>query len=286
MRYYNIMEKRNHKIPAARKGGCIFSLVKLAVIVLLVAGVIGYFGISYIADYAIKTITSGTGIDAGVGSVSLGITDQKCEIRNFYMSNPPNYPKGNAIQFKDAYVDANVSLSDVLSKKLINLEEVRIEGLKIAYEMKTKNGLASLVSAPESNLNDIVKILVGKNDKQKAQTAKADSKSEPYKIILDKLIFLDGDVKVGINGKIINIKLPSFVVGNLGKNSGGLTPTELVATVLGKLTKQVTIDVAAELAKDGLQIGTEVGEKAGTATQGAAGELKKSVESALKNLFN
>ena len=104
--------------------------------------------------------------------------------------------------------------------------------------------------------------------------------------ILGKLVFLDGDVKVSVNGKIINIKLPSFTVENLDNNGEGLTPTQLTVEIMGKLAKQVTVEVAAELAKEGLQLGKDVGNDAANATEGAAKDLKKSVESALKDLFN
>ena len=99
-------------------------------------------------------------------------------------------------------------------------------------------------------------------------------------------MFLDGDVKVSVNGKITNIKLPSFTVENLDNNGEGLTPTQLTVEIMGKLAKQVTVEVAAELAKEGLQLGKDVGNDAANATEGAAKDLKKSLESALKDLFN
>ena len=270
-------------MSACRRGGCIFSLVKLAVLALIIVAVICYFGLSYIADYALKTITNGTGIDAGVSSVSISVTDQKFDVKNFYITNPPEYPKGNAIEFKNAFVDADIGLGDVLSKKLIKVEEVKIEGLKISYDMKTQSGLAKFVSSPDNNLNDIVNLLVGTQEKQEQekQQAEEETPSEPYKIILGKLVFLDGDVKVRIN-----IKLPSFTVENLDNNGEGMTPTQLTVEIMGKLAKQVTVEVAAELAKEGLQLGKDVGNDAANATEGAAKDLKKSVESALKDLFN
>lgn len=274
-------------IPAARNGGCIFSLVKLAVLALVIIGAAAYFATGYVADYALKTITNGTGIDAGVGSISFSLSEQKCDVKNFYITNPPNYPEGNAVEFKTAYVDADIGVSDILAKKLVKIEEVRIEGLKISYDMKTKKGIASLLSSPDNNLNEIVEILVGAQKKKEQEpAAKAEEQKEPFRIILDKLVFADGDVKVGLNDKILNIKLPSFTVEDLGKNGEGLTPSQLVTEILGRLAKQVTVDVASELAKQGLKLGTDAGKEAGSATEGAAKDLKKSVESALKDLFN
>lgn len=73
------------------------------------------------------------------------------------------------MEFKTAYVDADIGLSDILAKKLVKVEEVRIEGLKISYDMKTKKGLASLLSSPDNNLNEIVEILLGAQKKKEQE---------------------------------------------------------------------------------------------------------------------
>ena len=68
---YGIMKFNFSK---SRNGGCLFKLVKLAILVVLILIVIAYFSITYIADYALKCITSGTGIESGVGSISMSLT--------------------------------------------------------------------------------------------------------------------------------------------------------------------------------------------------------------------
>ena len=68
------MKISNHNY---RRGGCLFSLVKIFVLAVVVLCIALYFTLGFVADYALKTITAGTGINAGVSSVSIGISDQK-----------------------------------------------------------------------------------------------------------------------------------------------------------------------------------------------------------------
>ena len=273
------MKEENAFSPKTRKGGCIFSLVKIAALTLVILCVLGYFGMSYIADYALKTLTSGTGVDAGVGSITIGFSDQKCSVNRFYITNPPNYPKGNAIEFKSALVDADVNFGDLLSKRLVHVEEINVDGLKISYDAKTQKGLAAFVNTPDNNLNDIVKAIMGNksaaSDKQPADAADADAQtqSKPFRFIIDKLVFADGDAKVSFNGKIIDIKLPSFTMQNIG-GTEGFEMSELTGEILKRLVKKITVDIATQLANDGLKSG----EKAGS-------DVKTSVENALKELF-
>ena len=256
------MKEENAFSPKTRKGGCIFSLVKIAALTLVILCVLGYFGMSYIADYALKTVTSGTGVDAGVGSITIGFSDQKCSVNRFYITNPPNYPKGNAIEFKSALVDADVNFGDLLSKRLVHVEEINVDGLKISYDAKTQKGLAAFISTPDNNLNA----------KQPAADD-AQAQSKPFRFIIDKLVFADGDAKVSFNGKIIDIKLPSFTMQNIG-GTEGFEMSELTGEILKRLVKKITVDIATQLANDGLKSGGKAGS-----------DVKTSVENALKELF-
>lgn len=270
------MKEENAFSPKTRKGGCIFSLVKIAALTLVILCVLGYFGMSYIADYALKTVTSGTGVDAGVGSITIGFSDQKCSVNRFYITNPPNYPKGNAIEFKSALVDADVNFGDLLSKRLVHVEEINVDGLKISYDAKTQKGLAAFVNTPDNNLNDIVKAIMGDKSAVSAKQPAADdaqAQSKPFRFIIDKLVFADGDAKVSFNGKIIDIKLPSFTMQNIG-GTEGFEMSELTGEILKRLVKKITVDIATQLANDGLKSGGKAGS-----------DVKTSVENALKELF-
>ena len=127
-----------YNIPNSRKGGCLFKLVKLFLLVAVVLGVALYFARGIVADYALKTLTSGTGIEAGISSVSVNVREQKVQVSDFFISNPPNFEKCNALAFKTVLIDADITAADALSKKLVVVDEVRIEGLSMNLLVKTE----------------------------------------------------------------------------------------------------------------------------------------------------
>ena len=147
-----------HNIPHSRRGGCLFKLVKLFVLVAVVLGVALYFARGLVADYALKTLTSGTGIEAGISSVSVDVREQKVQVSDFFITNPPNFEKCNALAFKTVLIDADITAADALSKKLVVVDEVRIEGLSMNLEVKTEKGISGLISSPKSNLTEIKSI--------------------------------------------------------------------------------------------------------------------------------
>ena len=265
-----------------RKGGCIFGLVKLAILSAIVLVVTLYFTLSYVVDYALKTATSGTGIDAGVSSVMVGISDQKIEVENFYISNPPTFKKCNAIEFKDAVVDADISVSDVLAKKLIVLDEIKVIGLKMNVDMKTGTGLNALTTMPVSNLTEIKDLMMqkfGLNNKDNAQATTSESKpkdtsSDQWRIIIKKIVFDDGTMDGSLNGKALKVALPSFSLENIGVNEGGLTPAQLVTEIVGQLSYVATKNIVKDVVNQSIDTGKE----------GTNKTIDK-VKNSLKNLF-
>ena len=264
-----------------RKGGCIFSLVKLAILSAIVLAVALYFSLSYVVDYVLKTATSGTGIDAGVSNVTMGISEQKIEVENFYISNPPSFKKCNAIEFKDAVIDADISVGDVLAKKLIVLDEIKVIGLKMNLDMKTGSGIHALMTAPVSNLTEIKDLMMKKfgvdpnaqSSQSQASTSNS-SDSEEWRIIIKKMVFDDGTVDGSVNAKAIKIALPSFELKNIGVDEGGLTPTQLVAEIVGQLSYVATKNIVKDVVNQSVDAGKE----------GTIKALDK-VKNSLKNIF-
>lgn len=264
-----------------RKGGCIFSLVKLAILSAIVLAVALYFSLSYVVDYVLKTATSGTGIDAGVSNVTMGISEQKIEVENFYISNPPSFKKCNAIEFKDAVIDADISVGDILAKKLIVLDEIKVVGLKMNIDMKTGSGINVLTTAPVSNLTEIKDLMMKKfgvdqnaQPSQSQTSTSTSSDSGEWRIIIKKMIFDDGTLDGSINAKAIKVALPSFELKNIGVDEGGLTPTQLVAEIVGQLSYVATKNIVKDVVNQGVDAGKE----------GTTKALDK-VKNSLKNIF-
>ena len=273
-----------HNIPHSRRGGCLFKLVKLFVLVAVVLGVALYFARGLVADYALKTLTSGTGIEAGISSVSVDVREQKVQVSDFFITNPPNFEKCNALAFKTVLIDADITAADALSKKLVVVDEVRIEGLSMNLEVRTEKGISGLISSTKSNLTEIKSIFENKfglngdkkNQTQTAQTAKSDSGE--WKFIIRKIVFAQGTIDGSLNNRKLKITMPSFELTNLGVSQGGETVGELVSDITNQLAVIGTAALLQDAVKGGIEAG---GDGANDALKGAG----KAVENTLKNLF-
>ena len=271
----------------SRKGGCLFKLLKLFIFVVIVLAVAIYFSLGYIADYALKTVTAGTGINAGLSSMSIMPSEQKVQVGNFFITNPPNFKQCDAIAFKEAVLDADISLSDVLSKRLIVLDEIKVVGLKMNIDIKTGAGLSALVSAPKSNINAIQEALMAKLGETKSKQEAAEQQqgesapSAEWKIIIKKIVFDDGSIDGSVNGKSLKVNIPSFALENIGTAKGGETPIELATDIVGQLAVVGTTNLVKAALKGGLDAGESGTDAATNAAEGAA----NAVGNTLKSLF-
>lgn len=267
-----------------RKGGCLFSLVKIFILAVVVLGIALYFTLGFVADYALKTITAGTGINAGVSSVSIGISDQKVQVNNFFITNPPDFKQCNAIAFKEALIDADITLTDAVAKKLIVIDEIKIDGLTMNLDVRTAKGISALLSAPQSNITAIKTALENKfglSDKKDAtpqaqQTAKADAAQ--WKFIIKKMTFGSGVIDGSINGSALQINMPAFALENIGTSKGGEPAGELITDIVEQLALIGTSALVKDAVKGGIEAG---GDGANSAAKGAS----KAVENTLKSLF-
>lgn len=227
-----------------RKGGCLFTLVKLAILAAVVALVAAYFCLGYIGDYAIKTATSGTQVTGGVGNIKINISQESVEITDFVLKNPAKkYRKENALSFKRAFVDLDVSPSDLIFKKLVVVDELAVEDLALDLE-KASDGTISGTNISE--ISDILKAKYGldKQPTQSAQTnASAAETNQPLKFIIKKMTFKNGSASSSILGSYIETPIPDFALENIGLESGGKTIGEIIAEILPQIAAQATNNI-------------------------------------------
>ena len=279
----------------SRKGGCLFSIFKLFLLLVVIAIVAVYFFLTPIVNMALVAFLGDSGVKDHVGALKFNIASQEVDVRDFYITNPPNYSDTNAMSFSQAYVKTDLNPIHIFTKKLVTVDEIKIVGLNATVELSTGKGLAALFTTPKSNLTELAAAITPKSDgdDKAAEPQPAAAQSEPsegqdIKVIIKKIVFEDGKTTCGINKDSFTMSLPSFTIENLGVKEGGLTPSELAAQVMGKLASKITVDVAQELVKRGIKIGEGAGNEASEAADGAANKVEsglKNVSNALKSLF-
>ena len=249
---------KENTLSKSRNGGCLFSLVKLGFLAAVVLLVALYFCAGYIADYAIKAATAGTEITGGIGGVKIRPLDESVAITDFYITNPAKkYKKECAVKFKYALVDLDIQPMTFLSKNVLIIDEINIDGLELNYEASSDNALTS------SNINDIITIIennLGIANKPETKTATTTTqpdtaKKEPMKFIIKKLSFKNGSVASSVLGNMAESQLPDFVIENIGTDAGGYTATQIAATVVPQIVAQTT----KHILKDGWNASAKAG---------------------------
>lgn len=255
-----------------RKGGCLFSLIKMAVFAVIVLAVAAYFAGSYLASPAVKYAGKVIGVDMELGSVSYSIKEQSVQVNGFVMSNPEGFSqKVKALVLKDAFIDLDLSLGDVLNKKLIEIDEIKVDGFSMSLEYA--GGIMG-IAKNNSNFNNIINRLKSHTSQQQQAVAENKSANEtPYKVAIKKIVFKNGQISGSVGNSNITVKIPDFEMQNVGKSGEGITITEAAIRIFGVLTERA---VSTAL-KDGSNALIQGGSDAGSTTEDAIKKLGKSI---------
>jgi len=266
-------------------------LIGLLIVVVIIAA--GVFYLWQSRDRFIKTAIEEAGSRATQVSVTLktvdtgNVLDGSVALRGLTVGNPAGFKTDSA--FKLGEVSVKVDPASVMSDTIV-IKEVVIGAPQVTYEF----------GAGGSNIGTIQKNV----EKMAGGSSGGGSSSSSgggggKKVVIENLYVRDGKVNVSadfLQGKQTGTNLPTIHLKDIGKSSGGASPTEVAEQVIAAITKAATsavgkLDVGA--IKDAL--GKEMGAKMGDVqkslekgTGGATDAIKKGTDDAgktLKGLF-
>ena len=201
-------------------------------------------------------------------SVHIGLLTGSADVKGLVIGNPEGYKTPNAISVGTA--DVGVNPLSVLSDKIV-IRSVHVVAPEITFE---GNPLG------KNNLGDIMDTVnaLAKSGGPPATNAAAKTGAQPAKKIeVDDFLISGAKVHVsltGMGGKEMNLTLPDIHLTNLGRGSGGLTPTDLTRAVLSAITS-ATIKAVASSATDLGNLGKDAGKSLGE----DANKIKKGIGS-------
>lgn len=243
-------------------------LIGLAVVVLL-AVVGGYFVFSNLGGI-IKAAVEEYGSEAtqatvSLDSVDLDVTSGKAGLNGFVVGNPSGFETEAA--FKLGSIAVQIDPASISSDTIL-IKSVAITNPKVTYELVKGS----------SNIDAIQKNVDAYAKKLGAGGSSSSSDGEEKKIVIEKLTITGGEVAVAadfLGGKEMGSKLPNITLTDIGKDSGGATPAEVIQKVIDSMTSGVGSAIGS-LDLDGLAKGaTDQAKKAlegVTSGAGAAGD--------------
>ena len=206
-------------------GITILSIVALALLLVLTLPL--WLGpvVKPLANSAVPKLTK---TSFNLGHLSLNPYTGRFELGDMVLGNPAGYDEPTAVAVSNIVVDVAMTTA---CDKYVHIEEVTIDGVFV-----------SLVKGGENNVDNMLQIqynVAGGKEKYDEKQAKAESeaKAKPdegevedadsKKIVIDVLTLNDIKVKYGM----VTIPVPSITLKDLGKESDGLTASELFEKV-------------------------------------------------------
>jgi hypothetical protein len=198
-------------------------------------------------------------------------------IKGLVVGNPEGFNTPSAMELNDFKL--NIKMSSLFSKAIV-IEEILIDAPQITFE----KGLKS------SNLSTLQANLTPKDaaapKTEPAPDAKPAEKKAAKKIIIEDFQLNGAKVHVTITalgGKKMTLPLPDIHMKDIGKDSGGASPAEVISETFDAISKAVIDAVASggAIAGDALK---DVGGAASDAAKGATDAAKGAADSIKKGI--
>ncbi len=197
------------------------------------------------------------------------------QIKGLIIGNPEGFNTPSAMELNDFKL--KIKMSSLFSKAIV-IEQILIDAPQITFEKSLKS----------SNLSTLQANLAPKETAApKTEAAPAEKPAEKKaakKVIIEDFQLNGAKVNVSITalgGKKMTLPLPSIHLKDIGKESQGASPAEVVSEVFGSITKAVTEaassigDAAGKALKDASGAATDAAKGATDAAKGAADSIKK-----------
>jgi len=192
-----------------------------------------------------------TKTEVSVADVKLQMKSGQATIRGLKVGNPAGFSDPNIFELGD--ISTKIDVSTIRQNPII-IDEVMINAPAVFYEIN-KSGASNV---------DVLK----KNLGGSASSAGDSAGSEPFKMIIRKLVVQGSKAKVRIaalGNAEQTVNLPRIQLTDIGKKSGGATAAEVAQILSSKLLGNVKGSVAK------LGVGKYLGKSADIFKKGAAG---------------
>ena len=183
----------------------------------LVAGAIEKYG-SEVTQTPVRVSGVKIDITAGEGAIS-GLT----------VGNPNGFSAPSI--FTLAEIKTSIDTATI-TQPVIVIKEINVNAPKVFYEID-KSG--------NSNLDALNKNIVTATG-----SSESSDSSEAPKVIINRLVISNGEVEsriAALGNKPLSIGLPKIILTDIGKSSGGASPSEVAEEVLNAIMKKTRIAV-------------------------------------------
>ena len=241
----------------ASRGKAIF--LTAAILAALIAGALFYLSSNLngiVAALIEKQGSAATGSSVEVAGVDIRISDASASLAGLTVANPNGF-SGTALELGEFSVTLDASS---LTSDTIIVKEVMVDGAKInVLQQGAKNNLRELQKSLQAGIA--------------SEDADADTESSK-KLIIERFTLSDASASVALTDleQLRTVELPTLVLTDIGKASGGATGAQVAEQILKPLIESAMTSATAGAIKE------KVGEKVNEAMGGLLKGLSKKSE--------
>jgi hypothetical protein len=244
----------------------------VAAVLIIMLAVVFYFVFTSLGSLIVAAVES-FGSEATQAKVELkeaevSVTSGEGTLRGLRVGNPKGFATDSAVRLGEVSLKLDI---DTLTSDPVVIKEIVVQAPEVTYEL---GEAGSNIDALQRN--------VDRYARQTSGGGRQGTGAEGPKLIIESLYVRDGTVKVsatGLGGKTLSVPLPAVHLKNIGKDSGGATPDEVMAAVfssvsgtVGKAVSPLALDKLTGAAESGAAGAKDALEKG---AKGAGDTLKK-----------
>ncbi len=206
-----------------------------------------------------------TGTRVVLGSARLSPLTGHGSLRNLVVGNPPGWSDNNA--FALGHVRIKLEPFSIFRDHIV-IDEIDIDGPEFNYETK-------FVS---SNIKDLLASIQRFSGGKEGAGTPTTKGGQTIKFVVKKFRLTHGVARIGVGAAGIPIPLPPISIDDLGVSQGGITPDQLVGTMMSNVLVGIVSGSAEALGKLGATAGATAAEKSKEAAKAATDGLKSIFE--------
>jgi hypothetical protein len=202
-------------------------------LVLLLAGIAGYFMLGNPLGHAVKLALEEFGpkvtqAEVRVSSVKISATDGQGGIAGLQLGNPKPFKTDYAMQA--GKIELAVEPASLVQDTIV-IHKVLIVAPKIIYE---SGDHGSNLDAIQRNIKQYLKVDANASGNQQ------DDKAVAKKMIIESLIIRNAHVSYN---DTLSLDLPDIELRDIGKKTGGATSAQVVKAIISDLTTQILLAI-------------------------------------------
>ena len=237
--------------------------------VLIIAIVLAVYFLFSSLDSLVKTAVETYGSKATntrvtLREVKISPTTGQGALRGLVVGNPSGFHTPNALSLGEIAITLDI---ESVTREAVLIRDVIIDAPEVTYELSDKG---SNIDALKRNVQSNLK------------TSGGNSSAPSPKVIVENLYVRNGTVNVSasiLQGKSLSASLPNIHLRDIGKDTGGARPEEMIEQVFGSISTGASKAVAG-LNVEGLA--GKVGDKVKAVTDSVKQAGKPGIADALK----